>query len=184
MAVHLNMGSGPLSRPGPGERPMNDAEEKYWEWRDWWQDAEGGYGHIQGTKPQTLSYGLNDSPAGLGRLDRGEVQGLDHPRRQPGRPFLQGRSAHQHHHLLGDADHRLLRAVLLREPEGHEGGREDHGAHLDGHLPQRDQQATPGVGRALPQHPALDRDAPWRATSPPWRSRRCWQRIYAPPSAP
>ena len=25
----------------------------------------GGYGHIQGTKPQTLSYGLNDSPAGL-----------------------------------------------------------------------------------------------------------------------
>ena len=65
MAVHLNMGSGPPSRPGTGERPMNDAEEKYWEWRDWWQDAEGGYGHIQGTKPQTLSYGLNDSPAGL-----------------------------------------------------------------------------------------------------------------------
>ena len=27
--------------------------------------AEGGYSHIQGTKPQTLSYGLNDSPAGL-----------------------------------------------------------------------------------------------------------------------
>jgi microsomal epoxide hydrolase len=27
--------------------------------------AEGGYNHIQGTKPQTLSYGLNDSPAGL-----------------------------------------------------------------------------------------------------------------------
>ena len=30
-----------------------------------WIDLEGGYGHIQGTKPQTLSYGLNDSPAGL-----------------------------------------------------------------------------------------------------------------------
>ena len=30
----------------------------------WFQD-EGGYFHIQGTKPQTLSYGLNDSPAGL-----------------------------------------------------------------------------------------------------------------------
>ena len=27
--------------------------------------AEGGYFHIQGTKPQTLSFGLNDSPAGL-----------------------------------------------------------------------------------------------------------------------
>ena len=30
-----------------------------------WQATEGGYAHIQGTKPQTLSYGLNDSPAGL-----------------------------------------------------------------------------------------------------------------------
>ena len=30
-----------------------------------WQQDEGGYSHIQGTKPQTLSHGLNDSPAGL-----------------------------------------------------------------------------------------------------------------------
>ena len=37
----------------------------YNEERDAWQDAEGGYNHIQGTKPQTLSYGLNDSPVGL-----------------------------------------------------------------------------------------------------------------------
>ena len=33
--------------------------------RDQWFQDEGGYNHIQGTKPQTLSYGLNDSPAGL-----------------------------------------------------------------------------------------------------------------------
>lgn len=30
-----------------------------------WQFAEGAYAMLQGTKPQTLSYGLNDSPAGL-----------------------------------------------------------------------------------------------------------------------
>lgn len=30
-----------------------------------WQFAEGAYAMVQGTKPQTLSYGLNDSPAGL-----------------------------------------------------------------------------------------------------------------------
>jgi pimeloyl-ACP methyl ester carboxylesterase len=35
------------------------------EQREAWLQAEGGYSHIQGTKPQTLSYGLNDSPAGL-----------------------------------------------------------------------------------------------------------------------
>ena len=33
--------------------------------REKWLADEGGYSHIQGTKPQTLSYGLNDSPAGL-----------------------------------------------------------------------------------------------------------------------
>ena len=30
-----------------------------------WTDEERGYSHMQGTKPQTLGYGLNDSPAGL-----------------------------------------------------------------------------------------------------------------------
>lgn len=35
------------------------AEMKDWDWR------EGAYAHIQGTMPQTLAYGLNDSPAGL-----------------------------------------------------------------------------------------------------------------------
>ena len=30
-----------------------------------WSEEEGGYVHIQGTRPQTLAYGLADSPAGL-----------------------------------------------------------------------------------------------------------------------
>jgi pimeloyl-ACP methyl ester carboxylesterase len=30
-----------------------------------WLDEEGGYVHIQGTRPQTLAYGLQDSPVGL-----------------------------------------------------------------------------------------------------------------------
>ena len=34
----------------------------YLEQREAWLQAEGGYSHIQGMKPQTLSYGLNDSP--------------------------------------------------------------------------------------------------------------------------
>ena len=32
---------------------------------DAWDASEGGYWQIQRTKPQTLAYGLNDSPAGL-----------------------------------------------------------------------------------------------------------------------
>jgi microsomal epoxide hydrolase len=50
---------------GPGSRELSDAERVHMENREQWRQTEGGYGHIQGTKPQTLSYGLNDSPAGL-----------------------------------------------------------------------------------------------------------------------
>ena len=49
----------------PGSRPLSDAEERLLEQRKQWQQDEGGYAHMHGTKPQTLSYGLNDSPAGL-----------------------------------------------------------------------------------------------------------------------
>lgn len=41
------------------------AEEKYLAQRKVWQQTEGGYNIEQSTKPQTLSYGLTDSPAGF-----------------------------------------------------------------------------------------------------------------------
>jgi pimeloyl-ACP methyl ester carboxylesterase len=41
------------------------AEKKYMEATMRWQQAEGAYAMIQSTKPQTLAYGLNDSPVGL-----------------------------------------------------------------------------------------------------------------------
>ncbi|MCP3392367.1 epoxide hydrolase [Bradyrhizobium sp. CCGB12] len=40
-------------------------EQAYFGKAQGWQFAEGAYALIQGTKPQTLSYGLHDSPAGL-----------------------------------------------------------------------------------------------------------------------
>jgi pimeloyl-ACP methyl ester carboxylesterase len=50
---------------GPGSRPLSGAERAYCERNAaFWQD-ESGYKAIQSTKPQTLAYGLNDSPAGL-----------------------------------------------------------------------------------------------------------------------
>ena len=50
---------------GPGSRELSEAERALVQDRERWRNEEGAYGHIQGTKPQTLSYGLNDSPAGL-----------------------------------------------------------------------------------------------------------------------
>jgi pimeloyl-ACP methyl ester carboxylesterase len=50
---------------GPGSRPLSGAERTYLDHNASWWRAEGGYKEIQATKPQTLGYGLTDSPAGL-----------------------------------------------------------------------------------------------------------------------
>ena len=64
-AIHINMILGGSPYLGPGSRPLSDAERQYIQEIGQWEREEGAYGHIQGTKPQTLAYGLNDSPAGL-----------------------------------------------------------------------------------------------------------------------
>ena len=64
IGVHLsNLEIAPYT--GPGARPLSAAEKAYRERNaEFWQE-EYGYKAIQSTKPQTLGYGLNDSPAGL-----------------------------------------------------------------------------------------------------------------------
>lgn len=49
---------------GPRASPLTMAEQTYRAAQDRWYAAEGGYDHIQGTKPHTLAYALNDSPLG------------------------------------------------------------------------------------------------------------------------
>jgi pimeloyl-ACP methyl ester carboxylesterase len=50
---------------GPGSRPLSRREHAYLEQAQRWDETERGYTAIQSTKPQTLGYGLQDSPAGL-----------------------------------------------------------------------------------------------------------------------
>lgn len=50
---------------GPGAPELSELEREFLEGRPGGQEAEGAYTHIQRTKPQTLSYALNDSPVGL-----------------------------------------------------------------------------------------------------------------------
>jgi pimeloyl-ACP methyl ester carboxylesterase len=50
---------------GPGAPALSEAECAYVEYQQQWYRDEGGYDHIQSTRPQTLAYGLNDSPVGL-----------------------------------------------------------------------------------------------------------------------
>ena len=42
-----------------------DEERRYLDAFRKWREEEGAYAHVQATQPQTLAYGLNDSPAGL-----------------------------------------------------------------------------------------------------------------------
>lgn len=45
--------------------PLTPAESEYVEGRRNWMSSEGAYYMLQSTKPQTLSFGLTDSPVGL-----------------------------------------------------------------------------------------------------------------------
>ena len=64
IGVHLyNLELSPYM--GEGSRPLSEAERTYLAQRQVWDDRERGYSAIQSTKPQTLGYALNDSPAGL-----------------------------------------------------------------------------------------------------------------------
>jgi len=62
--IHINMlGVGPAE--GRGAASPSEDEKKFLAEAAKFRHEEAGYQAIQGTKPQTLAYGLNDSPAGL-----------------------------------------------------------------------------------------------------------------------
>jgi pimeloyl-ACP methyl ester carboxylesterase len=64
IGLHLtNLDIAPYT--GPGSRPLSPAEERYVAQSEAWWRAETGYKAIQSTRPQSLAYGLTDSPAGL-----------------------------------------------------------------------------------------------------------------------
>ncbi|HWZ45215.1 MAG TPA: epoxide hydrolase [Candidatus Saccharimonadales bacterium] len=66
VGIHLNYIAGRFLLGGTLNQSQGDdvARSYLAELRSWW-DIEGGYSHLQSTKPQTLGYGLNDSPVGL-----------------------------------------------------------------------------------------------------------------------
>jgi pimeloyl-ACP methyl ester carboxylesterase len=65
LGYHTLMPHFPSPSFGTGTSTMSDAERRFAACNEQWEREEGGYNLIQETKPQTLAYGLNDSPAGL-----------------------------------------------------------------------------------------------------------------------
>ncbi len=60
-----SMPSFPAPDWGADAPPMTEAEKAFAATTAAWDQEEGGYDAIQRTRPQTLAYGLNDSPVGL-----------------------------------------------------------------------------------------------------------------------
>jgi pimeloyl-ACP methyl ester carboxylesterase len=63
IGIHLTDVGYPTGREHP--ITMSEAERKFLGFTQQWLYTEGGYMIVQSTKPQTLAYGLTDSPVGL-----------------------------------------------------------------------------------------------------------------------
>ena len=63
----IHLGSVDLEWPDPipEDNDLTEAERNYLKRARLWEQKEGAYAEIQATRPQTLAYGLNDSPVGL-----------------------------------------------------------------------------------------------------------------------
>jgi pimeloyl-ACP methyl ester carboxylesterase len=64
IGIHLTTLESDLC-PVVDDTELSDSERSYLEVNRGWDLTERGYSAIQSTKPQTVGYGLNDSPAGL-----------------------------------------------------------------------------------------------------------------------
>lgn len=61
--VHFTDVGYPMGQEDPGT--MTEAEKQFAQFVQQWWYSEGAYAMVQATKPQSLAYGLNDSPAAL-----------------------------------------------------------------------------------------------------------------------
>jgi pimeloyl-ACP methyl ester carboxylesterase len=66
LGAHVNYISSSYRPPtGPSLRPISAEERKHLDEAAAWTATEGAYAAMHATKPQTLAYGLTDSPLGL-----------------------------------------------------------------------------------------------------------------------
>jgi pimeloyl-ACP methyl ester carboxylesterase len=64
IGVHINFPAGGMPMTGDPWEGVTPEEKARWEKRRQELQNHGGYSAIQGTRPQTIGYALNDSPAG------------------------------------------------------------------------------------------------------------------------
>ncbi|HEV2673108.1 MAG TPA: epoxide hydrolase [Aliidongia sp.] len=90
IGLHLNyVSTGFRPDLNPGTPPLAEEEVAYLDRVAKWREAEGAYIAIQGTKPQTLAYGLTDSPIGLAAWLIEKFQGWSDSKQRPDETLTQ-----------------------------------------------------------------------------------------------
>jgi pimeloyl-ACP methyl ester carboxylesterase len=84
LGIHLSA----LDNAPPPTPPLTDAERAFLAATHHWDATQRGYSTIQSTQPQTLAYGLTDSPAGLAAWIAEKWRAWADPRCAIGRDFL------------------------------------------------------------------------------------------------
>ena len=166
IGIHINLL--PVRRD-PAMLPNPNAEEKaYLAQLANFLKEETGYQWIQGTKPQTLAFGLTDSPAGLAAWIVEKFRAWTDNNGSPEDAVTPRRDARQHLALLVHRRDRLVVLALLRAHAwavADPGRRDHHGADGLRGISEGDPLARRARSREthLHGHPPLDAHAKGRA---------------------
>lgn len=118
IGIHLNYIPGSY-RPHllPGEAPTA-TEGQFLASAATWFDENGAYAHLQGTRPATPGYALNDSPAGLAAWIVEKFREWSDCEGDVYRSFSRDELLAKRHALLDDADHFLFFSYVSRGQKG------------------------------------------------------------------
>ena len=116
-----------IAPPPPDARPeaLAPEEQQRLAHAAAFQGEGTGYQAIQGTKPQTLAYGLTDSPAGLAAWIVEKFRAWADCRGDVESVFTRDELLTNLTRLLGDGHHQLLHAPLLRDAQEREAADRD-----------------------------------------------------------
>ena len=159
--LHLNMCIGGAPPGGDPNEGLTPAERERLKVRQAFQSRGDGVSADSGHQAADHRHRPQRLARRTGCVDRGEVPDLVRLRRQPRDGVDEGRAAHQHHVVLGDANRGLVGPHLLREPPSP--GARAAAARRDADglcgLPEGNYLVAAPVAGAALQHHALDRDA-------------------------
>ena len=153
--IHITLAMG--ARPDTEGQPTPE-EARALQGLKYYADWDSGYSKQQSTRPQNSRLWAHGLAERAGRVDSGEIPGLDRLRRSPREHPWPRRAARQCHALLGERDRRLVGPSLLGElraqapdrPQGHDTLRRRR-------VSQGDRYAGAEVdGSALHEYPALE----------------------------